>query len=139
MRRSMYAAFLSAVLLVSSSATVIAADTATPSAQPSLMAKSVKHVLTQAQKDAIAAARAAFATEKTDAQNGFNRALADARAIRDQAILAAGTDKNAIAIARKAFRDSYRIIMNAYKSDIENAKSSVLKALANAKALSKSP
>lgn len=118
---------LSGALAISSTATVFAVDTPAPSptASPQISAKSkpIKQVLTQAQKEAIADARAMFASAKANAQNGFDRAVADAQAIRDQAILAAGTDKKALSAARKDFKVSYIAILNAYRTDLKDAKS----------------
>lgn len=104
----------------------------TPSPQPNSTVNPAKQALTQAQKAAIAAARSAFALAKSNAQNGFDRALADAQAIRDQAITAAGNDQNAIRIAKKDYRNSYKIILNAYRTDLNAAKSILQNALASA-------
>lgn len=131
-RKHKCAVLLTAVIITSLPATAYAAGTVTPSPQSTLISKPAKQVLTQAQKEAIAAARSAFAAAKTDAQNGFGRALADAQAIRDQSILAAGKDKTALAAARKSYRDSYQIIMNAYKTNMKNAKAAFQAALAAA-------
>ena len=126
MKRTIQVVLLSGALVISSTATALAVDTPSASATstPTISSKSkpVKQVLTQAQKDAIAAARLAYATAKANAQNGFDRAIADAQAIRDQAILVAGTNKNALFAARKDYRSSYRVILNAYRTDLKNAK-----------------
>lgn len=134
-RKGIQIALISLALALSSTATVFAVDTPTPtptatltpspSPSPQLTAKAkpAKQILTQAQKDAIAAAHLAFSNAKINAQNGFDRAIADAQAIRDQAIAAAGKDKNALSAAGKDYRTSYRAILNAYKADLKNAKS----------------
>lgn len=136
-RKGIQIALISLALALSSTATVFAVDTPTPtptptatlipspspSPQSTAKAKPAKQILTQAQKDAIAAARLAFSNAKINAQNGFDRAIADAQAIRDQAIAAAGKDKNALSAAGKDYRTSYRAILNAYKADLKNAKS----------------
>lgn len=109
-----------------------ASETAAPSAHLSTQAKIAKSVLTLAQKVAIFAARSAFATAKANAQGGFDRAVADARAILAQSVLDAGTDKIAIAAAWKTYRDSYRVIENIYKTDMTKAKSDLRAALAAA-------
>lgn len=127
MRKSICVAFISAVMFAAPTA-AFAVDSASPSPTPSLTSK---HVLTQVQKDAISAARAKFAAEKVDVQNGFDRALADAQAIRDQAILAAGTDKSAISAAKKTYRLSYRTILSAYKGDLSKAKAALKATLAS--------
>lgn len=130
MYRSKYATVVLAVLIAAIPMTGYAAETATPS--PTTMATPAKQVLTQAQKVAIVAARSAFSVAQANAQNGFDRALADAKALRDQSILAAGKNKTALAAARKSYRDSYRTIMNAYKIDMKNAKNALRSALAAA-------
>jgi hypothetical protein len=94
-----------------------------------------KQVLTPAQREAIALARSNFAAAKANAQDGFDRAIADAKALRDQAILEAGSDKTAIAAAKKAYRDSYRTIVIAYRTDMKNAKAELRSALAKAYSL----
>jgi len=132
-RRSLRVLLLSAVFLATPMASAYAADTATPSAHPSSSPKAEKQLLTQAQKDALAAARSTFSAAKVNAQNGFDRALADAQAIRDQAIAAAGSDQNAIHAARKSFKESYKIILDAYRFDLKNAKANFLSALNAAK------
>lgn len=132
MGRSKYAITLIVLLIATTPVVGYAAESSAPSASPTSIAKPAKQVLTQAQKDAISAARSAFAAAKVNAQNGFDRALADAKAIRDQSILAAGKDKGALAAARKTFRDSYQMILNAYKTDMKNAKSALRSALAAA-------
>lgn len=130
MRKRTCVVLLSIALMSTASTTVFAAGT--PSPQPNSSANPAKQTLTQAQKAAIAAARSAFALAKSNAQNGFDRALADAQAIRDQAIMAAGNDQNAIRIAKKNYRDSYKIILHAYRADLNTAKSILQNALASA-------
>lgn len=99
----------------------------TQSPKPSTTTRPLHSGLTQKQKEAIIAARAAFALAKSNAQNGFDRAIADAQAIRDQAISNAGNNANSIRVAKKSYNDSYKIILRAYKSDL-NAAKLVLKA-----------
>lgn len=84
---------------------------------------------TQIQKDAIATAKAAYAMAKTNARDGFDRAIADAQAIRDQAILAAGKNKTAIRIAKQNFRDFNKVIIRAYKAALKTAKANFQNAL----------
>lgn len=130
MRTAKSAVFLSLLLAFAAPATSFAAPT--PSPQPSQAITPAKQALTQAQKAAIALARSDFAAAKANAQDGFDRALADAQAIRDQSILVAGSDKAAIAAAKQTYRDSYRTIMNAYRADVKNAKAALRSALAKA-------
>lgn len=108
--------------------TVFAMDT--PSPQSSRPAAHSKQALTQAQKDAVRAARSVFAAAKTGARNGFDRALADAKAVRDQAVAGAGTDQNSIRAAKKNFRNSYKTIYCAYIEDLKKAKSTFQSAIA---------
>jgi hypothetical protein len=107
---------------------------AVPTPHPTSTIAHTKHTLTQQQKDAIAGAQAAYASAKSDAFNGFDRALADAKAVRDQAILVAGNDHLAIRAANKTYKDSYKTILQVYKSDLRNAKVKLLNAIAKAKA-----
>lgn len=116
-------------------ATSFATDSSSPAPSP-LTSPSV-HSLKKAQKDAIAAARIAFASAKENAQNGFDRAIADAQALRDQAITSAGADRSAVRRARMSYRDSYRAIANAYKADLKNARLALLKAIASVKGAKK--
>lgn len=110
------------VLTLLSPAVSFANSTPTPS--PS--------ALTQVQKAAIAAANTAFASAKVSAQEGFDRAIADAKALRDQAITDAGTDKAAIKIAQKNFRDFKKTIALALQSALKAAKLARQNALAAA-------
>lgn len=122
-------------LLSITPATSFATETSSPQASPSAAPSS--HLLTQAQKDLIAAARAAFGDAKKNARDGFDRAIADAQAVRDQAISAAGTDLSSVRLARKNYRDSYRTILNAYKSDLKFARLNLAKVIASVKGVSK--
>lgn len=131
MRRVKFTVLFSLILAFVAPATSYA--TQTPSPQPSQVTTPAKQALTQAQKAAIALARSDFAAAKANAQNGFDRALADAQAIRDQAIAAAGKDPSSIKQARKNYRDSYKVILNAYKAALKIAKLNLEAALASAK------
>lgn len=133
MRKSIGAG-LCALVLIAGVPTIAYADTASPT--PSSTAKPpLKHGPSQAQKIAIAAAKSAFAAAKIDAKNGVDRALADAKAVRDQAILAAGTDKNAVAAAKKSYKESVQTIVIAFKTYMANAKATLAGALAAASSL----
>jgi len=132
MRKRIFIAPILVGIVFAAPTTAFAADTPSPQSSPS--ATHSKQTLIQAQKDAISAARAVFAAAKSSAQNGFDRALADAKAIRDQAIAAAGTDLNAVRAAKRSYRDSYKMILHAYKSDLDAAKLVLKNALAAARA-----
>ncbi|HEX7405658.1 MAG TPA: hypothetical protein VF307_07025 [Candidatus Nanopelagicaceae bacterium] len=86
--------------------------------------------LTKPQKEALSAANAAFALARSNAREGFDRAVADAKAIRDQAIVDAGKDKSAIKSASENFQDFYKSISHAYKIALANAQSARKSALA---------
>jgi hypothetical protein len=129
--RHIISVFLVAIF-IAAPASSFATDT--PSLQPSPSPRHAKQVLTQAQRDAILDARSVFATAKMNALNGFDRALADAQAVRDQAIAAAGTNAVEIRAAKKNYSYSYKIILRAYKSDLDRAKSALKNALTLARA-----
>lgn len=97
---------------------------ATPSPFPS--------ALTPAQKGVLALANTNFALEKARAQAGFDRAVADAKAILDQAITEAGNSKSAIRAAQQNFQDFKKTIANAYQSDLKAARTARQSALAAA-------
>jgi hypothetical protein len=124
--RHVISVFLVAIFIAAPT-TSFAIDTPSPQSSPS--PTHTKQVLTQAQKNAISTARSIFAAAKLNAQNGFDRALADAQAVRDQAIAAAGTNAVEIRAAKKNYSYSYKIILRAYKSDLDRAKSALKNAL----------
>ena len=142
MKKRIFIALTLVAVMSAAPTTVFATPTPSPqspqSPQPSPSSTHPKQVLTQAQKDVISAARSAFAAAKANAQNGFARAIADAQAIRDQAIGAAGTSPNAIRAAKKDFRDSYKTIFRAYTTNLNNAKLIFQRALAALNAAKKS-
>lgn len=118
-----------------SSATSFATDTTSP--KPSTNATHTKQLLTDAQKAAILDANSIFAAAKVNAQNGFDRAIADAQAVRDQAISIAGTNAAAIRAAKQDFREFYKNIYDAYKTALSNARSVRDASLAAVKAAKK--
>jgi hypothetical protein len=129
--RKKFIILLSLVAIMSATpVTVFAADLPSPQSSPS--AKQSKQILTQAQKDAISAARAVFAASKVSAQDGFARAVADAKAIRDQAIAEAGNDLKAARAAKKNYGNSYWTINRAYMTHLKNAKLVLHRAIASA-------
>ena len=138
--RGAIASFAITSLSILSSITAYANPTPSPSAsathapRPHPISTHSKAPLTQSQRDAIAEANMAFASTRANALAGFARAVADAQAIRDQAILAGGKDKSAIKTAKENFRDFYKTISDAYKTTLMTAKLTRLKALAAAHA-----
>lgn len=135
MRNRMAIASLVVAILSASSAASFATET--PSPQPSPNAMHAKQKLTTAQKAAVLDAHTIFDAAKTNAQNGFDRALADAQAIRDQAISVAGNNAVGVRAAKKDFRESYNIIYRAYVADLNNAKSILQNSIAAAMAAKK--
>lgn len=109
----------------------------TPSPQHTFAVAPSPKSLTSSQTESIEAARVAFAVARKNALNGLDRAIADAQAIRDQAISSAGKDMSAIRTAKKNYRNSYLLIENAYRSDLKSAKSTLVRALAAIKGSSK--
>lgn len=105
---------------------------ATPSVHPHPTGIASRPALTEAQEDVIAAANTAYALAKANAREGFDRAMADAKAIRDQAIAAAGKNKSEIKVAQRNFHDFYKTISNAYKVALTAAKLTRQSALAAA-------
>ena len=107
---------------------------AAPTSQPTLSVATFKQGLTPGQKEAISAARSIFSLAMTDAISGSDRALADAKALWDQAIAVAGNDQVAIKLAKKVYLQSYQAILQAYRTALDNAKANLLNAIAAAKA-----
>lgn len=132
MRKRTGMVLFSIALISAAQTTGFAADTQSP--KPSSTTRPLHPVLTQMQKDAIVAARAAFVRANSNAQNGFDRAIADAQAIRNQAIASAGNHSNSIRVAKKNYDDFYKIILHAYKSDLNAAKFVLKNALASVRA-----
>ncbi|HUX65517.1 MAG TPA: hypothetical protein VMV42_00080 [archaeon] len=88
--------------------------------------------LTQTQKEVLEAADAVFALARASARNGFELALADAKAIRDQALASAGKDKIAIEAANESFRSFGTSISQDYKLALKTARAIRQNALAEA-------
>lgn len=133
--KAVIASFMVA-LFIAAPSTSFATDTVSP--QSSHSSTSTKQSLTNAQKTAILDANSIFAAAKINAQDGFDRALADAQAVRDQAIATAGTNAVDIRAAKKNFRESYKIIYRAYTAALNNAKAIRQASIAAAKAAKKS-
>ena len=81
-----------------------------------------KSVLSQEQKSAITAAAATHQAAIQGALDGANKAVADARSIRDQAIAMAPKDKSVKALANSEFKKSSDQIWSAFKSNTAAAK-----------------
>jgi len=107
------------------------AESPRPSAIPSTSAKPVasssatpRHGLTQAQKDALAAALVTYKAAIQSALDGAHKAIADAQSIRDQALAAAPKDKNVRNLAKQDFKNSSTQIWDAFRSSTAAAKAS---------------
>ena len=105
------------------------AESPRPSAIPSTSPKSsaspsatARHGLSQAQKDALAAALVTYKAAIQSALDGAHKAIADAQSIRDQAFAAAPKDKNVRALANADFARSSTQIWDAFKSSTAAAK-----------------
>lgn len=131
MKRIASVTAISIAVILAIPATAMAVETASPRA--SAINVSSAKPLTQQQKDAIAEARVAFTIAKKNAMQGFDRAVADAQAIRDQAITEAGTNQVALRVAKKDYLQSYNVILRAYKIDLADARGILTKAIAGAK------
>jgi hypothetical protein len=114
--------FASSTPIPSSTVSLTPTPSVTPSRHPRPAVSHSPSGLTQTQKDAVAAANAAFAAAKVSEQEGFDLAAADAKAILDQAITDAGTDKTAIKTAQKNFRDFKKTIASALQNAFKVAK-----------------
>lgn len=130
-KSSMAIAPLVAVLcsLTLGSSAMAASPTTTSSASPSTSPKPVgspsattRHGLTQAQKDALAAALTTYKAAIQSALDGAHKAIADAQSIRDQAFAAAPKDKNVRNLANQDFKNSSTQIWDAFKSSTAAAK-----------------
>lgn len=78
--------------------------------------------LTQQQKIEMANALTAYKATIQSALDGANKAIADARSIRDQALSAAPKDKNVRALAFEDFKRSSTQIWDAFRSSVAAAK-----------------
>ena len=99
-----------------------------PSAQPShspnpVHTHGIMEGPTALQKSAIAAAKITYQASVQSALNGANKAIADARSIRDQALAAAGKDANVRRLANSDFMSSSSQIWSAFKVSVAAAKS----------------
>jgi len=80
------------------------------------------HGLTADQKAALATALTTYKATVQSALDGANKAIADARSIRDQALAAAPHDNNVRTLAFSDFRNSSNQIWSAFKSAVAAAK-----------------
>ena len=81
-----------------------------------------KTKLTEQQKSQIAAAQAAYKATAQQALDGTNRAIADAKSLKEQAIAAAGKDKALIEMAKADYKKNSAEIWAAFKKTIAEAK-----------------
>ena len=100
---------------------------ASPSPSPSPSAKAAHsetriHGLSAAQQAAIAAAKLTYQSAVQSALDGANKAIADARSIRDQALAAAGKDVNVRKLAHSDFMNSSAQIWGVFKTSVAAAK-----------------
>jgi len=82
---------------------------------------------------AIKAANDAYAAAVAQAQSSFDRAVADAAAVRDQEILATPTDKVAVKAARDAYKAAFTQLKQLFQANIAAAKQARDAAIAAAK------
>jgi len=122
---------LAALLCLHTLGSSAMAESPTHSASPSTSPRSsaspsasTRHGLTQAQKDALAAALVTYKAAIQSALDGAHKAIADAQSIRDQAFAAAPKDKNVRALANSDFKNSSTQIWDAFKSSTAAAKAS---------------
>ncbi len=80
------------------------------------------HGLSAAQQAAIAAAKLTYQSAVQSALDGANKAIADARSIRDQALAAAGKDVNVRKLANSDFMNSSAQIWGVFKTSVAAAK-----------------
>ena len=71
---------------------------------------------------AIKAANDAYAAAVAAAQSSFDRAVADAAAVRDQEILATPTDKVAVKAARDAYKAAFTQLKQLFQANIAASK-----------------
>jgi hypothetical protein len=98
---------------------------ASPSPSPSAKAAHSEtriHGLSAAQQAAIAAAKLTYQSAVQSALHGANKAIADARSIRDQALAAAGKDVNVRKLANSDFMNSSAQIWGVFKTSVAAAK-----------------
>jgi hypothetical protein len=81
-----------------------------------------QHVLTAEQKSALQGALATYKAAIKRALDGANKAVADARSIRDQALAAAPQDKNVKNLANSDFKNSLTQIWSAFRTTVAAAK-----------------
>lgn len=100
------------------------ADTPSPtrvSSSPTHSAER-KHGPTEQEKIALVAAKLAYQSAVKSSLDGANKAIADARSIRDQALAAAGKDANVRKLANSDFLNSSSQIWSAFRTSVAAAK-----------------
>ena len=93
-----------------------------------------KHKLSDTQKSALLAAQNTYKASVQSSLDGANKAIADARSIRDQALAASPQDKNVRALANSDFKSSSTQIWAAFRASVAQAKSTYDAAIAAIKA-----
>lgn len=121
--------------VVSSSSSPSAIASSSPSSTPKPKASPNPSASAAAAEKAaaLASARDAYTLATNNALQGFDRAVADAKAIRDQALLAAGTDKTARAAAMAEYKNEYSQIYQAFTAQILAAKQALAAAKSSIK------
>jgi hypothetical protein len=117
---------LSCALVISSPAFADAPKSPRPSAPSSAHPAHAPNAAKKAANDAYAMAVA-------QAQSSFDRAVADAAAVRDQEMLATPTDKVAVKSARDAYKAAFAQLKQLFQANIAAAKQARDAAIAAAK------
>jgi hypothetical protein len=104
-----------------------------PAASPSQGAAK-QHGLSAEQKSALQGALATYKAAIKSALDGANKAVADARSIRDQALAAAPQDKNVKNLANSDFKNSLTQIWSAFRTTVAAAKATYDAAASSIKA-----
>jgi len=106
---------------------------ATPTPQVTTSAHARSHSSGHKVSLAIKAANDAYVAAVAQAQSSFDRAVADAAAVRDQEILATPTDKVAVKSARDAYKASFTQLKQLFQANLASAKQARDAAIAAAK------
>jgi hypothetical protein len=139
MRKSAFAVSAASILFAVLPVTISYAADATPApSQSPLTAPShsapKQHVLTAEQKSALQGALATYKAAIKSALDGANKAVADARSIRDQALAAAPQDKNVKNLANSDFKNSLTQIWSAFRTSVAASKATYDAAASSIKA-----
>ncbi len=131
MRKSAFAVSAASIFFAALPVSISYASDATPA--PSHSAPK-QHVLTAEQKSVLQGALAIYKAAIQSALEGANKAVADARSIRDQAIAAAPQDKNVKNLANSDFKNSLTQIWSAFRTTVAAAKATYDAAASSIKA-----